>query len=293
MKRETEELFFFENEGSQLFGFLHHPNPEVVEARKEAVLFCHPFAEEKAVSHRILFDFANALCLQGYPVLRFDYRGCGDSEGDFNELTLKSQLSDIRRATDVLLEHTGVDRLCIFGLRLGGTFAALVAEDEPRVHALMLWEPILKGQAYLDNFLRLQVMTDNKEHGKIGTRQELLDKMQASGFVDILGYEISARCFEELSEIDLLSRIGRFQGRMQVSAINKRGRPRKEFESLAQIYAAQGADGQSSTVQDTPFWNDPNNPWRELAFWHGHEALFQQSIEWLNAIGAAAKEKSS
>lgn len=284
MKHETEEPFFFENEGSQLFGVLHHPNPEEVEIRKEAVLFCHAFAEEKAVSHRILFEFAMALCRQGYPVLRFDYRGCGDSEGDFNEMSLSSQLSDIRQACNFLLEYPGVDRLCLFGLRLGGTFAALVAEDDPRIRDLVLWEPIIEGQGNLDQFLRLQVMADNKEQGKMGTRQQLLEKMQAHGSIDILGYEISASCFWDLSGVDLMSRVARFSGNIQVLSINKRGRPRKELESLVHVYAGQGAHGQSSTVKDTPFWSDPNNPWREFAFWHGHEALFQRSIDWLNTM---------
>jgi exosortase A-associated hydrolase 2 len=283
MELDAGQAFYFENKGSSVFAFLHNPNADAQQIRDTAVLFCHPFAEEKAVSHRILFDFATTLCQQGFPVLRFDYRCCGDSEGEFNELTLSGQLSDIRRATDIVFEHTGANHLCLFGLRLGGTFAALAAEDEPRVQALILWEPILRGRDYLDQFLRLQVVADNKEQGSIGTRKGLIDKMKQDGYVDILGYEISAHFFEELSKVDLLSSIGHFRGAIQVAAINKRGRARDELQALVAKYIAHGAHGQSAAVADTPFWNDPNNPWRELAFWHNHDSLFQQSIEWLKA----------
>jgi len=63
----------------------------------------HPFAEEKLWSHRVFVSFARALAERGYPVLRFDYMGAGDSSGTTPETSLQTHLDDLRAAVEVLL----------------------------------------------------------------------------------------------------------------------------------------------------------------------------------------------
>ena len=46
-----------------------------------AFVFCHPLTEEKLWTHRVFVTFARELAAAGHTVLRFDYRGNGDSDG--------------------------------------------------------------------------------------------------------------------------------------------------------------------------------------------------------------------
>jgi pimeloyl-ACP methyl ester carboxylesterase len=68
-------------------------------------------------------------------VLRFDFRGCGDSEGDEAVAGTDAWRDDIGTAVEELKRRAGAARVALAGLRLGGTLAAQAAagrDDVPR-----------------------------------------------------------------------------------------------------------------------------------------------------------------
>lgn len=135
--------------GRQLFGLAHAPAPG--QAAGVTVLLCNPFGQEAVRSHRLLRLLAERLARQGCHVLRFDYFGTGDSDGDDLDLTLPGAVDDVLLASAEALRLSGPARLCWFGLRLGGTLAALASERSPQpLHRLVLWDPVAQGEAYLD-----------------------------------------------------------------------------------------------------------------------------------------------
>lgn len=101
----------------RLFGFLFLPEPDI--RKNIGFVVIHPFAEEKKSSHRTLVELSGELYKKGFPVLMFDLRGCGDSEGDFVSVRLSDWLTDIDRAMHVLREHTQLPKMGIIGLRTG------------------------------------------------------------------------------------------------------------------------------------------------------------------------------
>jgi exosortase A-associated hydrolase 2 len=284
LEKPTEKPFFFENERAKLFGFLHFSKFERrmdSSQQRRGVVFCHPFAEEKAISHRVIVNFARTLCQRGYHILRFDYRGCGDSEGDFEGATLTTCLADTKRAIDVLQEHTGADQISLFGLRLGGTVAALAAAKDPRVKSVILWEPITQVRAYFDQFLRMQVLAENsRENRLVGTRRKLLQDLQEGRSVDILGYLLSSRCYKEFVNVDLPFQFRNFDGPTLIVAIGRRQRQRKDLQALVR----QGDKTQVTMLyaQRMPFWIDLRDTYRELASWQGHLDLFEKTTDWLD-----------
>src|SRR4030067_3170920 len=103
-----------------LFGVLHTPENTT---NKKGIIFLHPYAEEKQRVDRIFVHFARLLCKTGYFVMRFDFHGCGDSEGNFEESTGDSQISNLRTVFNMFVRDTGIEEISLFGIRVGANIA--------------------------------------------------------------------------------------------------------------------------------------------------------------------------
>jgi pimeloyl-ACP methyl ester carboxylesterase len=147
--------FYFGTSQKQLFGVYHAPEGKT--ARQAAILLCQPLGHEYLRAHRAFRNLAVSLAGQGFHVLRFDYFGCGDSGGDGEQTTIEQCLSDLSSAIEELKDTSGVPRVSLIGLRLGATFAALTASRRPDIDRIVLWDPVLDGQAYLDDLRELHL----------------------------------------------------------------------------------------------------------------------------------------
>ena len=137
-----EKPVVFHNHRQQLIGMLH--TPDKVETSCPAVVFFHGFTGTKVEPHRIFVKTARRLASAGFYALRFDFRGSGDSEGDFSEMTIGGEVSDAIRSIDVLTEVESVDvgRIGVLGLSMGGCVAACVSGQDTRVQSTQ--PPMLK-----------------------------------------------------------------------------------------------------------------------------------------------------
>lgn len=283
MQSLTEIPFYFQRKGSRLFAVLHEPTG-AGPGKGRGILFCAPFAEEASLSQRVCVDFARVLAGRGYHVFRFDYCGCGESEGEFEGVTLTGHMADIRRAIHLFRQRTGV-RVGLFGLRLGGSLAAMVAADEPQIESLVLWEPIARPSEHLKNLIRMQVVADNVLAGRVvKTREDLLGELKSGRNVDILGYPLAPQCCREFIQTDLLGRLGGEHGPVLVVGLGRQKRRRKDLEAIVQAYRQRDRAVEFVQIPEQPFWIDPNDPWRQLASWSGHEGLFRHSADWLDRI---------
>ena len=79
MRKPTREPFFHQGDAGQLLGVYHNPGNEGM--ARIAVVICAPIGDEYFEYHRTMVLFADMLANAGIPCVRFDYSGCGDSEG--------------------------------------------------------------------------------------------------------------------------------------------------------------------------------------------------------------------
>jgi pimeloyl-ACP methyl ester carboxylesterase len=109
-----------------------------------AVLLCHGLSGHKVEDGRLFVRLARALAADGVVSLRFDFRGSGDSDGDFADTTIERQLDDARAALHRLVGAPGVDtvRIAVLGLSMGSIVASLLAGDRPDLAALVLWATV-------------------------------------------------------------------------------------------------------------------------------------------------------
>lgn len=132
-----EPVFFGESD-RQLYGVYHPPSSG--RYRDAAVLLCYPMGQEYMRIHRAYRQLADLLAEQGYHVLRFDYTCTGDSHGDQQDMNFQHWLNDAEIAADELMGLSGASQLCLFGARVGGIVAALLA-GKIAISRLVLWEP--------------------------------------------------------------------------------------------------------------------------------------------------------
>ena len=198
----NETAFFFKNNTQNIFSVLHTPKET---SSKVGWVLCHPFAEEKLWSHRVFVSLARFLSKRGCFVLRFDYRGHGDSDGEFQDISLDDQLSDIYKAVDTLTDkYPDINEIGLIGLRYGATLASIAAESNKKIKNLVLWDPILNLEDYLQELLRVNLTTQMVLHGKIISNRDELTKQILSGeSVNIDGYEISKSLYQSAKNINL------------------------------------------------------------------------------------------
>jgi exosortase A-associated hydrolase 1 len=135
---------------STLFGVAHlppQPSP-----RGLVVVTGGP--QYRVGSHRQFVLLARHLAAQGIPVLRFDYRGMGDSEGA--PRTFEQAGEDVHSAVDYFFQlMPEMKELVLWGLCDGATAAAFHAARDPRVHGLVMLNPWVRtGQGAARTVLR-------------------------------------------------------------------------------------------------------------------------------------------
>src|SRR5690606_18374099 len=96
-------------------------------------LFAHCFTGSKSLRATTLIS--RALCASGIGVLRFDFTGLGDSEGEFAGTTFSTNVADLCSAASWLAAEHRAPSLLV-GHSLGGTAIVEAALELPSVRAV-------------------------------------------------------------------------------------------------------------------------------------------------------------
>ena len=113
------------------------------------LVLCAAQGHEYIQFHRPFRQLAIQLSEAGCAVLRFDFSGCGDSEGNQEGWSLEGWRDDVAVAIEELKQRVRTTRVGLVGLRLGATLAMQVAETRDDIDAVVVWDPVVDGSAYL------------------------------------------------------------------------------------------------------------------------------------------------
>ena len=102
-----EEKLSLRSDGLRLSAVLHVPGARKAGQRLPAFIVLHGFVGSKDESHAEIQ--ARMLEEMGYVALRFDFRGCGESEGERAQVRCFDQVADAKNAMTVLAEREEVD----------------------------------------------------------------------------------------------------------------------------------------------------------------------------------------
>jgi len=110
-------------------------------SQSPCLITCHGYMSHRKSDKWIYV--AHKFWRRGYAVLRFDFRGCGDSEGRFADSTLSRRIADLNRILQFTTEHPLLDgsRIGLVGSSLGGDVCLLTAAQlkEERIKGMVIW----------------------------------------------------------------------------------------------------------------------------------------------------------
>ena len=194
----AKEPLYFGTPERPLFGFYHPPIGSRV--RGTGVVLCNPLGDDLIRAHRPFRHLAEELSAAGFPVLRFDFDGTGDSAGDERDPNrVATWRADVGRAAAELRTRSGVEQLALVGLRLGGTFAALGAADLGGVDTLVLWGAYDSGGAFVSEATKAHKMLVMLQP------QSFSGGLPASDGQEALGFLLGTQTIADLQAIDLVS----------------------------------------------------------------------------------------
>lgn len=133
MKRLSPVSFF--TSAGRLKGFLHYPSGSA----RGSIITCHGlFSSMESDKFK---DLAEVFAKNNYAVLRFDFRGCGQSEGRIEDTTISGRIEDLKAALAFVKQETPLNGLPVglLGSSMGGYISLHLAALDPSVKAVVAW----------------------------------------------------------------------------------------------------------------------------------------------------------
>lgn len=155
---ELEKPLIFDCQGDTLSGILHPANAPA----SRGVVLVVGGPQYRVGSHRQFVLLARALAANGIPVLRFDYRGMGDSEGELRDFLDVGQ--DIAAAIDTLQQALPqIESVALWGLCDAASAGAFYGWRDPRVDRLVMLNPWVRtdsgeAKAYIKHYYLQRLM---------------------------------------------------------------------------------------------------------------------------------------
>ena len=130
-----EQRVQFASDGLRLSGVLEYPEDMKPGEKRAAFLVLHGFGSNK--DSGTMTTVSRLLTSLGYATLRFDMRGCGESEGARGRVICLEQVEDTRAALDFLAKNDFINpkRIGVFGHSFGAAVAIYAAGVDSRIAA--------------------------------------------------------------------------------------------------------------------------------------------------------------
>ncbi|RSL17405.1 serine aminopeptidase S33 family [Edaphobacter aggregans] len=194
-----EQAGYFTVPGAELYAVLHQvPDPVA------RVLLVGPFASGRHFSYHPWVRWARYLAARRIEVLRYDYRGIGESTGVFEEMSFENWSEDVQLLADWVIRRSPSVPLVLHGLELGAILAARCFHKGTG-DALLLWSPPANANQALRSSLLywagLGQLNESPENRK--TVSEYIRQLEEGSFIEVQGYQWSSRLWRDSFHFDL------------------------------------------------------------------------------------------
>lgn len=219
----------FASDGLILSGVISVPDGIAPGERRAAFIVLHGFGSNKSAGNVV--QTTRFLGEQGFVTMRFDMRGCGESQGEWGRLICLEQVRDTQAAMSALAERAEVDpgRIGLLGSSFGAAVALYTAGVDKRVAACVSsggWghgERKFRGQHPTpEGWARFQKMlADGREHRARTGKSLMVDRYDIVPIPDHLRHNLAEKSVEQfpaetaqsMYEFTAEDVIGNFAGR--------------------------------------------------------------------------------
>jgi hypothetical protein len=192
-KQLTERAGYFEVPGAHLYALLHE-----VDQPTARVLLVGPFASERHNTYIPWVRWARFLAERNIEVLRYDYRGIGESTGKLDEMTFQDWSQDTRLLSSWLAARTPKAPLILHGLAMGAVLAGR-AFNEGVGDGLLMWSPPNNANLALRSTLMRWVGLQQifKFGADRRTTSDYIRELEQGSTLEVDGYQWSPKLWHE------------------------------------------------------------------------------------------------
>lgn len=186
IKIKEKPVIFKNKRGEKLWGVITLPRKR---GEMPAVIIAHGFYGSK--SNRKFVKIGRRFAQNGIAVLRFDFSGCGDSEGNFQNMGIFQETEDLKAAYNFLKKQPKIDkkRIGFLGYSLGALVVCLFQAKTSIAKTLVLVAPALNQENLL----------------KIWLTKKQIRKWQKEKFLDTPKCRIGIRYFNEAKNYNFIT----------------------------------------------------------------------------------------
>ncbi|MBU3185870.1 alpha/beta hydrolase [Clostridium estertheticum] len=191
-----QKVVEIDSENLRLRGMLHIP--ENISNKVPIVIIFHGFCGDKIGPHFIFVKLSRLLERAGIACIRFDFAGSGESDGDFIDMTMDTELKDANNILNYVktLDFVDNDRIGIVGLSMGGAIASMLAgERKSDIETICLWAPAGNmGEIILDKHY-------------IGANFE---EFRQNGYFDVEGLLVGTKFVDNVKNIKIYEKAAEY-----------------------------------------------------------------------------------
>lgn len=159
-------------------------DPDAPDTRKTLVLMSHSFPGHKSSNNDFYGDLEHSLSTHGHDTLRFDYRGCGESDGKEENFTIAQACEDYQSVLH-WCRREGYSHFIMVGEGLGATITAMNMGLDVKA-LVMLW-PVLDPKIYFRQYIsKAEMSPDGKTFARIDSHHIGVDFINEIKNLDIL-----------------------------------------------------------------------------------------------------------
>jgi hypothetical protein len=266
-----EYVEYFGPDTSKLFGCTHMP----AESPKSGVVLCCSVYAELLSNYRAEVILGRSLAARGVAAQRFHYRGCGHSDEVDEEFTFDTMCADAAAATRQLVERAGVTDIAFMGTRWGSLVAASLGATSA-YSPLVLWEPVIDPVRYFREVGRFQLAHRVKKGGHEQPSPDgLIDALERTGSIEVLGYPIYRRFLESVRKRRLEDDLGAHKGPVLIMQMTRRRELRGGYADLVSMLERQGCRVEARVFSQEPAW------WFVREPMSGLEKLANTTADWI------------
>jgi alpha-beta hydrolase superfamily lysophospholipase len=206
-------------------------------------IFSHGFTGHHLGPGYLFVRMSRELAAAGISSLRFDYGGCGNSDGLFREMTIATMRADLLSAVALVRSRFHPSAIVFIGHSMGGMIAALAADA---VEGMVLLSPIAEPKGLMERRKAMLECGPNKQ-----------------GFYENGPHELSPQFLDGLCDNDPAERLaGSFKGKfllmqgdsdksIAVAESDRYARAARGANIETTVHVLRDADHSYSTVAHT------------------------------------------